>query len=148
MANHIQVAKTWLYSTLTNDSTLTGASLLNGSRIYADDAPQNATYPLIVYKFVTGRYSPLRRVNSRILSESMIFQITVWTKDTVTNLHEINNRVQTLLDAQPDPLSGGVVTGGQVIACTRETPIDYCEDDGGVRYHYLGGDYLIQAVVS
>ena len=148
MVKHREVAKTWLYNTLTNDATLVGATLLNGARIYANQAPQNAIYPLNVYKFVATRYSPLRRINSRILAESMLFDVMSCTKNTVTNLYEIDSRIEELLDAQPDPSNNGIVTGGQVIACTRESDIDFVENDGGVDYHYTGGTYLIQAVLS
>lgn len=132
------IADTWVYATLKADATLT--ALIGGSnaRIYRGMAPQNATYPCVVFFYQPGGRD-VRGVGTFNIMVTGSWVIKAIDRVTgASSAATIAARMYTLLHGQK-----GSVTGGAVLACTREEPINYVELLDGAQYQHVGGVYQI-----
>lgn len=135
------IAKTWLRATLAADSTL--VALIGGAgspRIYDAPAPESAAYPYVVYK----PYTPGRDLavigGIRVWSELLYIVKAVHRAESYADpLQTLAERIDALLHR-----ASGAVTGGQVIACVRVSPLELPELKNSVNYRHLGGVYQLQ----
>jgi len=128
--------ETWLYETLTGDTTLSG---LVNSRVYAYVVPREAALPAVVYNRQAG-HDVLGVDATRILANE-VYQVKVIGSGglpAMAALQTIADRIDALLHR-----ASGVLTGGQILSCTREQAVSYVEQDGAVVYSHLGGLYRI-----
>jgi hypothetical protein len=132
-------AREWLYAKLAGDATLTG---IVGARIYAEQAPENATFPLLM----VVEQSPgndLRVVGTGRIWSDPLFQVKAvdQTASYAGNLATLAARIDAVLHG-----SSGSATNGKVWACARERPFSMAETGpGGEQYRHLGGLYRVMA---
>lgn len=124
----------WLYSVLAGDAMLNG--YVSG-RVYRRLAPEGAAMPYVVFQFQSG-HDVQAAGPYRVMSQLVCVVKIVGQASTYPTLKAIVDRVDALLQA-----ASGMATDGRVLACMRETPIDYEEIDAGVRYQHLGGQYRL-----
>lgn len=128
-------AAAWLYSKLAADSALTAVV---STRIYNEVAPQNATYPLVVYQMQSAVDLPAAG-GGRILTNSQWLVRAISTAPTFGgDLATAATRIDVVLQA-----AEGSVTDGYVVACVRSRVFQMVESDSGVQYRHLGGFYEI-----
>lgn len=135
----VTIADTWVHATLKADATLT--ALIGGShapRIYRGMAPKDAVFPCVVFFYQPGGRDVrgVGTVNIMINGSWVIKAIDRAT--SASSAATIAARMYTLLHGQK-----GTVTGGAVLACTREEPIAYVELLDGAQYQHVGGVYQI-----
>ncbi len=126
----------WLYNTLTTDSVLNS---LVGDRVYAYQAPQEATFPLIVFARMSGR--DVRVVGPARVLANELYEVKAIGRGTTIGfaaLKAIADRIDVLLDG-----ASGAVADGQILACVRENALSYAETDADQIYCHLGGLYRI-----
>lgn len=130
-------AREWLYAKLAADATLTG---IVGTRIYAELAPENATFPFVLVTEMSPG-NDLRVVGTgRIWSEPLfLVQAVDQTASYTGNIKTLATRIDAVLHG-----SSGPATDGTVWACVRERPFTMPETGpGGVQYRHLGGMYRV-----
>lgn len=133
----VNAADAWLYAKLTGDATLTG--LVSG-RIYGHIAPQDATYPLVLFALQTAddvqTLGPNRIMSNMLYVVRGIAEVASFGASLTT----IADRIDTVLQA-----ASGTVAAGRVLACVREAPVVMVEVSKGKQYRYLGGVYRLYA---
>ncbi len=136
MATETLVAEQWLYTVLSTDSQL---AAVVGTRIYAYIAPENATFPYVVYQNQAGR--DVRGVGPlRIMANLLYVVKVVGQTNTFGALETAANRIDAVLQA-----ASGTPTRGTVIACVREQPFALVESLDTGQYRHLGGIYRLWA---
>lgn len=124
----------WLYTTLSADPALQS---LIGTRIFRLKAPELQPGPFIVYHVVTGLdVSGLGGV--RIMTNTDVVVRAIGLMTQFTQLQAIADRIDAVLH-----LSVGTANGLRILACTRTDVVDYGEEDEGVDYHHIGGQYRL-----
>jgi hypothetical protein len=134
---------TWLSELLSGDAAL--VALLDGEeRIYADIAPTDAKYPLVVYQMLGDAHDIQVHNNIRIMCEAPYMVKVIDEGMSYAQAQLIADRVDFLLTR-----ASGAVAGGRIEYCVRERPIRYPEQsDDGREYRHLGGEYTIRAQAS
>lgn len=127
----------WLQSTLSGDVAL---SLLVGSRIYRLKAPKLQDEPFIVYHMVHGA-DLLGLGGIRILTDMPVVVKAVGKANRFSDLQSIADRIDQVLHQAVG--SGGAAPGLAILACTRDSVVDYGEEDSGIDYHHIGGQYSL-----
>lgn len=132
------LAKSWIFGRLTGDATLQG---LIGSRVYdAIDMSGSNVYPYVIIAHMDP-LDLLRGVGPVIIAGAGMYLVKAVGKTrSISGLVPIVQRVQALLHDQAGPAPMG---GGQVLACTLESGVDYPELSDGVMYRHLGGVYRV-----
>jgi hypothetical protein len=129
------VADGWIYTTLKADSTLT--ALIGGSsapRIYRGMAPLNATFPCVVFFYQPGGQD-VRGVGTINIMANGWWVIKAIDRDSsASDAATIAARIYTVLHGK---------SGTNVLACTREEPINYVELLDGAQYQHVGGVYKL-----
>jgi hypothetical protein len=126
----------WIYSVLNSDLQL--ATAVN-HRIYVDQAPQNVTYPLVLYSFLGGAD---KVVTLRTRLTNAIFLIrAVGTGSSFAPLETMADRIDALMDV---PEAGVIIRGVRISTVTREQPHQRKDMENGVPTVYLGGFYRIK----
>jgi len=126
--NELVRAETWIYQTV--------QSLVAG-RVYSEVAPQSATYPLIVFQFVTA--VDLVGVGPGRIYSSAIYRVQVIAQTpSLTSLTALADQLDNALHA-----ASGAAAGGHVLACMRERPYSRAEDVNGLMYRRSGGEYRL-----
>ena len=130
-------AREWLYAKLAADATLTG---IVSTRIYAEMAPENATFPLIMITEMSPG-NDLRVVGTgRIWSDPLFLVKAVdQTASYTGNIKTLAGRIDAVLHGK-----SGTATDGTVWACVRERGFTMPETGpGGTQYRHLGGLYRV-----
>jgi len=130
-------AAQFIYTKLAADSALTA---IVGSRIYDQEAPQNATYPYVVFSFLSGVDLPV--AGGGRLWSNMLFLVEAvgHVSSFGGNLGTAAARIDAVLQA-----SNGSVTDGTISACVREENFRMVEELAGEQYRRIGGRYRIYA---
>ena len=125
----------WMYSTLAADPTI---SAQVGTRIYADQAPQGAAFPLIVFAHI-GNVDVLRAMNNGRISKVIYLVRVIGTGSSTGGvLKTVADRFDLLL------LVKNVIVDGVRIAYVQHDQHHIRKDsESGVPLSYLGSYYLI-----
>lgn len=132
------VIDTFLYTTLTNDPTITG---IIGTRCYADFAPQGTIFPNIIFQLQAA--TDLNAVSSQrvYINSVYVVKAVVETASYGGTIATLAQRIDALLHRQQKAISN---VG--YIWCRREQPFRLAEvTDGGKQYRHMGGIYRIWA---
>jgi hypothetical protein len=129
------LAEHWLYDTLTADPQI-------GSQVFKNEAPEEAEGIFVVFSFsspedVTNAYE--ERIFSSIPVTVKAIQAVQPGSLTSPALLAVAERFDALLDRKR-----AVLTGGEVLACVREGPLDYSSFEEGIVYQHLGGQYRLE----
>lgn len=125
----------WMYTTLAADATVTS---LCGTRIYADEAPQGATFPLIVFAHI-GNVDVIRAGNNGRMAK-VIYLVRAVGKGSSTagDLLTVADRFDPLLLVQ------NVTVNGVRIAYVQHDQHHIRKDSqDGVPMSYIGSYYLV-----
>ena len=134
--NELPAARTWIYGKLVADATVAAAV---GERVYHGQAPQGATYPLIVFNLQAA--TDTRGVCAVRLLTRLLFLIKLVTDgppdDTAT---AAASAFDTLFQEATTEVQSGLV-----FSARRERPIEFIEPrkDGAGHYNHLGGEYRL-----
>lgn len=127
----------WLYGVFSGDTTLHG---LIADRIYADEAPEDAVYPCLIF----AAQSPgvdLDTPGFHHVWVNTLYRIEAVGKTASKgSLAPIAEQVHTLIQAQR-----AVTSAVSIEACYRESPSLLSETVDGVRWSRVGGIYRIFA---
>jgi hypothetical protein len=128
-------AEEHIYGLLHGDATLMG---LVGD-IWDTQAPQGATFPFVVYQFMTG--NDLMEVASIRIWSNMLFLIkVVGQTGNYSDLNAAVARIDTLLHR-----TSGAVADGTVWACIRQQVFRLPEMVSGKQYRSAGAIWRIYA---
>jgi hypothetical protein len=123
-----------LYTKLKAGTALTAE--IGGTRIYLEQAPQEATLPYVVLSRIAGSdlYGSKRRIRR------YIYAVKAVTMDDLTKAEDIDDELDTML------YNGSLtVAGWGVYWLRRMTDIAYREaGEGGVVYHHRGALYELR----
>jgi len=125
----------WIYQTLAADPTIAG---IVGARIYADIAPQDAVFPMILFAHI-GNVDVIRSGNNGRMAKS-IFLVRVVGKGTSVggSLKAVADRFDPLL------LQENITVDGVRIAYVQHDQHAIRKDsENGVPMSYVGSYYLI-----
>jgi hypothetical protein len=125
----------WMWQTLHGDVALT--SLVNG-RIYADEAPQQATLPMVVYAYLGGS-DKLLTFNARLTSVLYLVRAIA----DGSSYDPIEAAADRIDDALKLPTQGTIIRDTRITTCQREQPHQRKDSLYGVPIVYLGGFYRI-----
>lgn len=148
MAEETDLVAAYIAGTLAADTVGAGSlGVLSAGitdRIYDSLADQEQeTFPVIVFS-MQAALDDLALNNAKRVWASYLFQVKVIGKNhAYSELSPIASRIDTLIHR-----GAGTVTGGAVIACTRDRTVRYPEPTDGVIYRHLGGVYRIIAQSS
>ena len=130
---------TWIYATLSADSEIT--SLVAG-RIYAEQAPQGAACPLIIFSRQDSQDA--NTVGGQGGVTTATYQIkAVGEGGAIEPLAPIADRIYSLFHAKK-----GAGTGVTILSCVREGGIGYPETFNGKQYRHYGALYSIMAQLA
>lgn len=131
-------ARQWLYATLAADTLL--AAVVAG-RIYTEQAPEDATFPLVLLTELSPG-DDLRVVGTGRIWADPLFLVrgVAQTASFGGTLVTIAGRIETALNGK-----AGTATNGRVWSCVRERPFSLAETvtPGGTQYRHLGGVYRV-----
>jgi hypothetical protein len=129
----------WIYSLLEADTTISG---LVGTNIYSGGmAPQDATYPCIVFGLITSS-DTVGNSAQRILTVSRYLVRAVDQVESQSgNLKTLAQRIDVLLS--PPTATGTVESGTHILGSYRESPFNGILEAWNILYRHLGGYYRI-----
>lgn len=135
MAADLARVEQWLYTTLAADSTITSVV---GTRIYADQAPQGAALPLVIFSHI-GNVDTVRSLGNGRLSK-VIYLVRVVGAGSSTS-----GSLKTVADRfDPQLLVQNIVVDGVRIAYVQHDQHHIRKDsENGIPLSYLGSYYLI-----
>lgn len=141
MSDETLAVDEWLYATMAADASI-GA--LVADRIYAEVAPADATFPLIITTHLSSTDVRAATQQSRIMVSGL------WLVKGVVNDSSFNNTLKAIaerIDALFHASSGGTADGGGAAIFTshREQPFRLAEVESGKQYRHLGGQFRIYA---
>ena len=115
---------------LEDDTTLAG---LVGSRIYHPEAPQDATYPLVIFHKQSG--------TPRWTFQGPPVQDDLWT---IKAVDPSSATVEPIADAIDDAVSDAALDfGGDTLEFQRQSDVNYGEAATGKTYRHLGAIYRV-----
>ena len=124
----------WIYQTLSGDATVTGVV---GTRIYAEEAPQGAIFPLILFAHI-GNVDIVRAFGDGRLAKNIYLVRVVAQGSSSDPIKAVADRFDTLL------LKRNVTVDGVRIAYVQHDQHAFRKDsENGVPVVYLGSYYLI-----
>lgn len=124
----------WLYSTLAADATITATC---GSRIYADEAPQGAAFPLVIFAHI-GNVDVLNAYGNGRLNKVIYLVRAVAQGSSVSPILAVADRFDPLLLVQ------NVTVDGVRIAYVQHFQHHIRKDsESGLPMTYLGSYYYI-----
>jgi len=141
VANEIYQAGVFIRETLGASAALTA---LVGTRIYPEFAPQNATYPLVVFALLS---SPDRNAvghNRRIFTEPLFVVRGVANETSWVTVSLIADAIDAALMGANN--NGVLSPALHVQGAYREAPLRYTEvpqGTSGTRYNHSGGQYRL-----
>lgn len=126
------IALEWLYTTLSEDDAL--LSYAPGG-VWRALAPDGTTTPFVIIAFQSGM--DVLSMNVVRLMTDVLFQVKVVGPALITSqLFNAADEIDTLLKR-----ASGTVTGGTVLACYRESPLQLDELVNGEVWSNIGGLY-------
>ena len=127
--------ESWLYTTLAADATV--ASVV-GTRIYAEEAPQGVTFPLVLFAHI-GNTDVLRGLANSRMSK------TIWLVRAVGAGFSTQGSLKTVADRfDPLLLKSNVVVDSVRINTVQHDQGHVRKDlENGIPTTYLGSYYLI-----
>jgi hypothetical protein len=125
----------WMYTTLAADTTV---SSIVGTRIYADEAPQQAAYPMVLFAHI-GNVDIIRTGgNGRMAKVIYLVRAVGLGSSTAGNLKTVADRFDPLLLVQ------NVTVDGVRIAYVQHDQHHIRKDsESGVPVSYIGSYYLV-----
>lgn len=129
----------FMYSKLAADSTLLAALAAGTSSLYAEIAPQGASFPFVLWGTLSAEDDEYAN-NDRIWCNCVVVVRGLAMQESFAGaLKTIATRIDTVLHKQ-----SGVATDGQVYACVRIRPFRMVETlPGGEQVRHLGGVYRL-----
>lgn len=127
MSVETQIAEKWLFETLGQITQIQNP----GPRVYANQAPQTAVYPLIVF-------SPLSAIDINAFRGRGTTRIMMQVKavsEGQSMPKDLADSIDTLLQ------DIGATQDGVRLRWQRMQTIEYTETRAGTRYNHLGGIY-------
>lgn len=126
----------WLYTTLAADTALTA---LVGTRIYSHVAPNEATFPLVVFGLQTAE-DVMGVGPARIMAQAVYVVRVIGQTGSFGALKAAADRLDAVLHG-----ASGSAGDGVVLACVRTQPFEMVETIAGVQYRHLGGLFRLWA---
>lgn len=126
----------WLLGVLANDSGIFGKV---GTRIYADQAPQGAASPLVVFSFLGGADKLI--TGTARLTQTLYLVRAISAGLSYDLVDDIADRIEAVLTV---PDAGQIVREVRITSCAREQPHQRKDAENGVPYVYMGGFYRIR----
>ncbi len=126
----------WILSVLSNDSGIFGKV---GTRIYADQAPQTAASPMVVFSFLGGADKLI--TGSARLTQSLYLIRAIAAGLSYDLVDDIADRIEAVITV---PDSGHIVRDVRITSAAREQPHQRKDASEGVPYVYMGGFYRIR----
>ena len=126
----------WLFSTLSLDLAIFGKV---NNRIYADQAPQEAGSPMIVFSFLGGADKLI--TGSARLTQTLYLVRAIAKGLSYDIVDDIADRIVAVLTV---PDAGQIVRDVRITSCSREQPHQRKDAENGVPYVYMGGFYRIR----
>lgn len=124
----------WMYSTLSTDPTITSVV---GTRIYAEQAPQGVTFPLVLFAHI-GNVDVAHAFGNQRLAKVIYLVRAVAQGSSVNPIKSVADRFDPLL------LVKNVVVDGVRIAYVQHFQHHIRQDmENGVPVAYLGSYYNI-----
>lgn len=127
----------WLFSVLANDATIVNNV---GTRVFADEAPQNATVPMLLFAFLGGS-DRLLALRGR-LSSVLYLVRAVDEGSSYDSVLDVADRIDEILTTVVPP-TGTVIDDTRITSCYREQPHQRKDSQYGIPTVYLGGYYRI-----
>lgn len=124
-------ADKWLKTKLSGDATITGVV---STRIYEEQAPQTATYPLITIQQYAAS-EPLTNVGADAVMDAELWQVMIVTdKPSYSTLETVADRIRAVLHKS---------TGTGVLACEFTGAQRLAEAVSGVKYRTIVLEFRI-----
>lgn len=130
------LAEQWLYQTLNADSAL---QALVGTQIYAGEAPQGATYPLVTFASLGGPDTTAPGFR-RVLTQLRYAVHVADRVGSIALIDQISARVDALLHGKTYQWPNG---GGYQLGCQRERQMVMSAAVAGVATRELVSTYLL-----
>lgn len=129
----------WLKTTLAASAPL---AALVSTRIYGYVAPQGTTGNMVIYNWMGG--SDLVAVSGYRALVNGLWQVKAVTQsNSFAQAKAIMDIVDGLIHRQT-----GSTSDSLILACVRESPVQYPEITNGIQYRHLGGLYRIQITAN
>lgn len=126
----------WIYQQMVADPQI---FLATQTRIYADQAPQSALFPMVVFAHLGGSDKGL---TSRSRLSNSIYLIRGIAKgSTYSALETIADRIEAVMSV---PDGGSLVRDVRITTVNREQPFKRTDNESGVPIVHLGGLYRIR----
>jgi hypothetical protein len=125
----------WLWQTMTTDAVLSTAV---SNRIYADEAPQEAALPLVVFAFLGGS-DKLLTFSARLTSALYLIRV-VGEGSSYDPVELVADRIDIVLRL---PTQGTIIRDTRITTCQREQPHQRKDSQYGIPLVYIGGFYRI-----
>lgn len=138
-AEHSRVTG-WIWDTIQADATL--AAALGGVadiRLYAEEAPQNAIAPMVLYAFLGGSD---QLIGSNRLSNGLWLVRVLGEGESYSIIEDLADRVDNRLTNMP--AAGIFFRDIHILSCGREQPHQRKDITFGVPTIYLGGFYRVR----
>lgn len=132
----------WIYARLASDADgedangnpYQGLASLVGGRVYEFLVPENGDYPCVVFSHLAGR-DVVGTGARRIFSRSSYHVKAICKGNSFGPCAPLAARIDALLQQAQD------VTDPVVLGVHRVGPVQSADQDEGVRYNHLGGEY-------
>lgn len=136
MVAEISRVNQWMWSVLSGDSTLSTAV---SGRIYADEAPQGALTPMVIFAYLGGA-ERLRPFHDRRFTTALYLVRAIADGSSYEAIETIADRIDSLLTVGDQ---GTVVRDVRISSCQREQPHQRKDSENGKPVVYLGGFYRL-----
>lgn len=136
MGHEIGLSLQWLVSTLGGDSTLAGYA---PGGVKRSMAPVGTATPFVIVGYQAG--TDVTTMNAVRIMDNLLFQVRASGPASVTaSIVNAAARIDALIDGQRSQ----AITGGIVLCCYRDSPLQYDELVGGEQWSNFGGLYRIE----
>jgi hypothetical protein len=125
----------WILSSLIGDPAL---SNLISQRVYADQAPQGAISPMVVFSFLGG--SDRLVTGSTRLSRCLYLIRGIAQGSSYSLVNVVADRIEAAMFV---PQAGTIVRAVRITTVFREQPFQRKDDENGIPYVHMGGIYRI-----
>lgn len=126
----------WIHNVLASDQQL---FLFCNGRIYADEAPQNAPTPMIIFAFLGG--SDRTVTSTARLSYAIYLIRAIAESSSYDTVALAADRIEALLTV---PSQGTVINSEvRITSCQRQQPHQRKDSANGIPTVYMGGFYGI-----
>lgn len=127
----------WIHNVLSSDQQI---FLFCGGRIYADEAPQNALTPMVIFAFLGGSDRTVTTASTR-LSYAIYLIRAIAESSSYDTVALAADRIEALLTV---PSQGTVINSEvRITSCLRQQPHQRKDSSNGIPTVYMGGFYGI-----